>query len=101
MRAQAEVRSARRSGHAEAGSGQTDPWLDELSTRRARLSRDQARSSTDYSRPRRRAGPMDRGVARNFWVGMSIVSCSRTVTYGPRCVLAARTSMGGSRSAVL
>jgi hypothetical protein len=61
---------------------------------RARLNRNQARSSTDCSQPRRRDGPINRGLPQSFRVGTSIASCSRAVTYGPKCVLAARTNSG-------
>src|SRR5262249_36697650 len=53
-----------------------------MSTRGARLSRNQARSSTDCSHPRRTDGQINRGLPRKFRVGMSIASCSRAVTYG-------------------
>src|SRR5262249_36841553 len=48
----------------------------------ARLNRNQARSSTDCSHPRRTNGQINRGLPRKFRVGMSIASCSRAVTYG-------------------
>src|SRR5262249_40620730 len=53
-----------------------------MSTRGARLSRNQARTSTNCSHPRRTDGQIDRGLPRKFRVGMSIASYSRAVTYG-------------------
>jgi hypothetical protein len=62
-----------------------------MSTRGARLSRNQARPSTDCSRPRRRDCLINRGAAAQAQGRVSIASYSRNVTYRPRCVLDART----------
>jgi len=63
-----------------------------MSSRGARLSRNQARSATDCSRPRRRDGLIDQRAAAQVQARVSIASYSRNVTYGPRCVLDARTN---------
>jgi hypothetical protein len=56
------------------------------STRRAmtRLNQNQARSSPDYSQPRRADGLNNRWLPGRFRLGMSIASYSRVVTYGPK-----------------
>ena len=56
------------------------------------MTKNQARSSTDCSRPRRRDGLINRGAAPQIQGRVSIASYSRNVTYGPRCVLDARTN---------
>src|SRR5262249_25579952 len=58
----------------------------------ARLSRNQARSSTDRSRPRRSDCLINRGAAPQAQGRVSIASYSRNVTYGPKGVLDARTN---------
>src|SRR5262245_30004138 len=63
-----------------------------MSTRGARLSRNQARSATDCSRPRGRDGLSNWRAAPQVQRRVSIASYSRNVTYGPRCVLDARTN---------
>jgi hypothetical protein len=60
--------------------------------RTARLNQNQARYSTDCSRPRSRDGLTNRGAAPHVHVRASIASYSRNVTYGPSCVLDARTN---------
>ena len=72
-----------------------------MSTRGALLSWNQARSSAIRSRPRHRDGLINRGAAPQVQGRVSMASYSRNVTYGPRCVLDARTNSHGSRSAVL
>ena len=63
-----------------------------MSTRGARRSRNHARSATVCSRPRRRDGLSNRRAAPQVQGRVSIASYSRNVTYGPRCVLDARTN---------
>jgi hypothetical protein len=63
-----------------------------MSTRGARPSWNQARSSTNCSRPRRRDCLINRGAAPQVHGRVSIASYSRNVTYGPKGVLDARTN---------
>ena len=56
------------------------------------LTRNQARSATDCSRPCRRDGLINRRTAPQVQGRVSIASYSRSVTYDPRCVLDARTN---------
>src|SRR5262249_442392 len=58
----------------------------------ARLTKNQARSATDCSRPRRRDGLINRRAAPQVQGRVSMASYSRNVTYDPRCVLDARTN---------
>src|SRR5262249_45746921 len=68
------------------------PCPDKMSTRGARLSRNHARSATDCSRPRRRDRLINRRTPPQVQGRVLIASYSRNVTYGPRCVLDARTT---------
>src|SRR5262245_34034027 len=63
-----------------------------MSTPGARLSRNQARSATDCSRPCRGDGLINRRAAPQVQGRVSIASYSRNVTYDPRRVLDARTN---------
>ena len=67
---------------ATPASTAVPPCPQAISTGGARLNRNQARSSTECSHPRRTNGQINRGLPRKFRVGMSIASCSRAVTYG-------------------
>ena len=65
------------------------------------LTRNQARSATDCSRPCRRDGLINRRTAPQVQGRVSIESCSRNLTYDPRYVFDARTnSECGSRTVV-
>ena len=67
---------------ATPASTAVPPCPQAISTGGARLNRNQARSSTDCSHPRRTNGQINRGLPRKFRVGVSIASCSQAVTYG-------------------
>jgi hypothetical protein len=67
---------------ATPASTAVPPCPQAIFTGGARLSRNQARSSTDCSHPRRTDGQIKRGLPRKFRVGKSIASCSWAVTYG-------------------
>ena len=56
------------------------------------MTKNQARSSTDCSRPRRRDSLINRGAAPHVQGRVSMASYSRNVPHGPRCVLDARTN---------